>query len=96
MTWNRRPPTKDDQLAAIEALAERARAERAPEVDVAARVLGALEERREPWVLRQPFTWFTLASCAAAGAVAAVSVSVLDALSDPLWVLLQMMPMMSP
>ncbi len=70
------------------ALAERARQEPAPPVDVARRVMSAIDRERLP-ADQRTLVWCAIGSLAAAGIVALLASAAWSDLSDPLGGLLQ-------
>lgn len=85
------PNREHDAMRHWEAWAARARSEEMPEVDVRAQVLHRLraEDARAP---DRTLEWFAFGACAVAAVLTAVTLPVLDLLSDPMMGLFELTP----
>ena len=80
----------NDPLKMVEKLAARAREQKPPSVDVADGVIQRIRQGEEPGF--NPLMVFAAGSLASAAGVAVFSASLLYTITDPLWSLFEMTP----
>ncbi len=80
----------ENPLNKLEKLAARARQEKTPAVDVSQQVLYRLSQREAS--RSRPLLIFAIASFATALVVIALSFSLFETMTDPLWTLFQVLP----